>query len=516
MLDTYDCIVIGAGNAGLVSALELARENKKVLVLDSNNTPGGFATSFIRGRFEFEASLQALYDYGSRENPGKIYTLFDNLNIREKIKMIGLKEAIHIYDKENNAEYRLPFGIEEFTNQMEIYVEGSKKSVEDFFALALEVENAIQYLEDNDGIYDEEILRKEYENFMKIATLSVDKVLDILKMPKKAQEILTSLWIMLGSPTENLSFVHFSIFLYTYVTLKTYIPCKRSHEISAILAEEIEKAGGEIKYLSTVKEILFKDKKIAGVQLQNGEIYRAKHIITSASPHNVYKNLIPKPMVPKEALKLTNSRVLGAKAFTIFLGVNQSAEDLKLMDYNYTIYNTLNSNKEFQNMNNIKNTSCIATVLNNAIPFCSPKGTCILTLTSFFFGDAFTKNVNEKNYFTLKNEIAKEIIENFEKITKIRIQPYIEEIEIATPITYARYGNHPNGVVFGYKATGLDNLLPRLMCRKNENYIKNLRFCGGFSERLAGFSATYISGDKTAKRTLKDIKREELGGEEEW
>ena len=50
MDNSYDVIVIGAGNAGLISALKLVKENKKVLVLESNNVPGGFATSFIRGR----------------------------------------------------------------------------------------------------------------------------------------------------------------------------------------------------------------------------------------------------------------------------------------------------------------------------------------------------------------------------------------------------------------------------------------------------------------------------------
>ncbi len=49
----YDVIVIGAGNGGLAAAASLARDGQKTLLLERHNVPGGCATSFIRGRFEF-------------------------------------------------------------------------------------------------------------------------------------------------------------------------------------------------------------------------------------------------------------------------------------------------------------------------------------------------------------------------------------------------------------------------------------------------------------------------------
>ena len=80
----YDAIVIGAGNGGLVSALKLQKEGKKVLLLESHNTVGGVATSFIRGRFEFEASLHELCGFGNENNVGEVYELFKDLDMLSK------------------------------------------------------------------------------------------------------------------------------------------------------------------------------------------------------------------------------------------------------------------------------------------------------------------------------------------------------------------------------------------------------------------------------------------------
>ena len=56
-MSDYDAIIIGAGNGGLTAALTVANAGRKVLLLEKHNVPGGCATSFIRGRFEFEVAL---------------------------------------------------------------------------------------------------------------------------------------------------------------------------------------------------------------------------------------------------------------------------------------------------------------------------------------------------------------------------------------------------------------------------------------------------------------------------
>ena len=87
-MSDYDVIVVGAGNGGLTSALSLAKSAFKVLLLERHNIPGGCATSFIRGRFEFEVALHQLSSMGSVNNPGPLRMLLAKLGVLDKIELV--------------------------------------------------------------------------------------------------------------------------------------------------------------------------------------------------------------------------------------------------------------------------------------------------------------------------------------------------------------------------------------------------------------------------------------------
>lgn len=92
----YDAIVIGAGNAGLTAATALQRGGGNTLLLERHNIPGGCATSFVRGDFEFEVALHQLSGMGTEEQPFVLRQLFDRLGILERLEVVVEHELYRV------------------------------------------------------------------------------------------------------------------------------------------------------------------------------------------------------------------------------------------------------------------------------------------------------------------------------------------------------------------------------------------------------------------------------------
>lgn len=503
----YDAVVIGAGNGGLVAAIRLLQGGAKTLLVEKHNIPGGFATSFRRGRFEFEASLHELNDFGTSDNAGDVRVLFDQLGVTDKIDWLQIPEAYRVISREENIDATMPFGIKAFIDKMEQYVPGSRKSMEKFFELAEEVRAAQAYSNSVNGQTEQKIMLSKYANFVKCGSYSVNEVLDALKMPKKAKDILNAYWCYLGAHCDDLSFLHYSSMVIRYITRGAAMPKSRSHEISLAMVERIRELGGDVWFnTEAVKIKTGADGGVEGVVLKNGEEIETRHVIANCSPHIVYGKMMDK--VDERIVKETNARKFAGRGFTMFLGLNKSADELGITNHNYFLYDTMDTAKQYDLMKTIESNSVQATVcLNRAYPDCSPEGTCMMYFTTLYMSDDWA-NVKPEDYFKVKDYVANKMIERFEQDTGCKIRDSIEEISVATPMTYARYCGHPEGGIYGYESQYWDGLMPRLLMMAEDHKTRGLRFAGGFSMRLSGYSSAYFSGDITGRQTVGDIKRE--------
>ncbi len=92
----YDAIVIGAGNGGLTAATALQRGGARTLLLERHNIPGGCATSFVRGEFEFEVALHQLSGLGTEKKPFIMRKIFADLGVMDKVEFIEEGELYRI------------------------------------------------------------------------------------------------------------------------------------------------------------------------------------------------------------------------------------------------------------------------------------------------------------------------------------------------------------------------------------------------------------------------------------
>ncbi len=510
----YDIIVIGAGCGGLTAATCAAKEGKKVLLIERHNLPGGFNTSFVRGRFEFEVSLNQLCGFSDEAGLGETRHILDEIGVSNKIKWASIRNAYRIITKTRTGEIidaTLPFGIENYINAMESYVPGSKEPLKKVFNLAEEINDALDYLckfEKQPSYRELRRIFKKYGNFTRTAPYSVNEVLSVLNLPSLARDIFEAYWLHFGVDCDRLSFTHYALFMYNTLKYGSVIPLTRSHALSMAIASEFEDAGGEILYNSHVSRIKFKNGKPVGVILKNGDMINSNHIICNCSPTTVYGKMIKSTDVPKSARKRTNARTFGARGACVYVGLNRSASELGIKDYSVIINDSSDTVEQFESMKSIEtNNNVSAYCLNIINPSCSPKGTTILCLKTLYTDNCWA-NVSPEEYFNEKDMLAARLISAYEEATGVIIHNSIEEIEVATPVTFARFTNSPQGVIYGYLGSEWDGLLPRFMTEKTDNDIDGLRFCGGWGTQLCGTHASIASGRNTAYATLNDISEE--------
>lgn len=510
----FDVAIIGAGNGGLVAATQLALEGKRIILFEQHNIPGGFATSFLRGRFEFEASLHELCDYGPESDKGGIRKLFEELNI--DIPMVKLPEAYHLIstDPDDKFDLTVPFGIEDYINTIVEEVPESEKSVKKFIRLCKEVHEALNYIRQSKGNPDKKVLIKDYGNFLRTAAYSLDDILECLEIPPRAQKIIKGYWVYLAIPTNRINFTIYAAMLYFFLIRGAYIPLHRSSGYTMALEKKILELGGIIEFNTKVNKINVKDGKVIGLETSKGDKIKTNYIISNASPTLVYNHLIsPKSERPEIGYKYVNARRHAVSCFVVYLGLNKTAEELGLKKYSYIISDSTNTEEIYDSFSNLEVPRIQASIcMNNAIPDCSPKGTCIVSMTAFYRPEVW-ENVKKIEYFKLKDKIAKELIKKFEKATNTKISDSIEEMEIATPETYARYTGSYKGVTYGYEVDSWDSTLPRLMRMDEERFIKGLKICGGFSFQGVSYTNSLLSGQITAFLTLQELMNE--GGKNE-
>lgn len=114
------------------------------------------------------------------------------------------------------------------------------------------------------------------------------------------------------------------------------------------------------------------------------------------------------------------------------------------------------------------------------------------------------------DYRKIKEDYADYLIDLCEKKLGVKLRDSIEEIEIATPLTFARYLGTPQGTAYGYQTNLWDSMMARLMSLGEDHTIEGLYLAGAAGPRGHGNNIGYVVGDTMAKSAIRDMKNGEI------
>ena len=496
-ISKFDTIIIGAGNAGLVAALTLAKSGQRTLLLERHNIPGGCATSFVRGRFEFEVSLHQLSGIGTLEKPGLLRGIFEELGVMDDLELVYEDELYRVVCP-GEVDVTLPASRTGAISTLKAAFPLEAGSIDTFFELVYRVTEqsgvvpalAKNRISENDA-------REHYPDFIQYGQKSVAEVFDMIGCSPQLAHALGAYWSYIGVPPSKMQFANFAVLLWSYLEYKPVHVQGGSQAISASLLKRYLALGGEARFNCAAKRIVLENGCVAGVLSECGERFLADNVVSNASLPVTYYQLIGEENVPPGAVQDQSSRSVGPSAFTIHMGLDCPPEALGIHASTTFITGTIQDDLSYHRARSMDAPlyACMS-CYNVANPGYSPKGSCHIALLALQYSDPW-EDMAPETYFDEKYAYAEKLLNLAERVHP-GLRDAIEEVDVATPLTHMRYLGHPGGAIYGFDQTVTDNAL----LRPKHRFIAGLHLAGSWAG-AGGYEPTLSAGASAARSILR-------------
>ena len=493
----YDVVVIGAGNGGLTAAAGLAKNGHKTLLLERHNVPGGCATSFIRGRFEFEVALHQLSGLGFPEFPGPVRGVLSDLGVVDKIEFIQQKNLYRIVVPgkiDINLKAERAAAEETLMEKFPAEKEGIKKFFDILYAFCME---AVSVLFMNDP----EASPQKYPLFFKLALKETQGILDEYLKDRGLQNVVSIYWSYNGLPPSRLNFMDFAMTLWAYLEFKPWHMKGGSQAMSNAICDAFINFGGDVRFNCAAKKINVETGKIKSVITEDGDEISTKFVVSNASPITTLIDMIGSENCPDDELKTLNARTVGLSAFTVYMGFDCNPADMGIDKATNMICSTTDADYAYKKMKTLDGAEfSLFTCYDVDDPDFSPQGSCQASLVTLQYAQPWMK-VPPSKYYDTKYRFAENLIDLAEKVFP-DIRKHIEEAEPATPLTHMRYLGHPGGSIYGSEHFTRET--SRFV--KSKSMIQGLYFAGAWNGS-GGFQPTLQSGASVARSISRLLKK---------
>lgn len=495
-------VVIGAGLGGLCCAAHLAKQGFPVTVVEQHHRPGGYATSFSRGRFEFDVSLHstALADNAQGR-------MLDELGVSKKIDLVKLPGVyrhitpgldITVPQKDPDAFVRLLAG--HFPDEKE----GIAGFIGDLVAMAGGIDALDRYRRAPFKL----LAALPYRALWRVRNKTLGQLLDGYVQNPEAREALVALWGYYGLPPSKLSAFYFAIATGGYLRDGAYYIKPRSQALSDALAEVIEEAGSEVRYRTTVKQVSVRDGAVTGVVLDDATKLPADIVVSNANvPDTLTRMLPPDALPPDYRDKLSRYRP-SLSSFIVWLGLNRDVTQI-IKSYNSHVGSGQGPESDYVSClkGEIDRGAFFVTIYDNLFEGYSAPGTSTVQLL-FLSGyepwrkfEADYKAGRKDAYYEQKEQWTKTLIRRAEEAVVPGLSSMIEVEEAATPLTNWHYTRNPEGAIYGFEQSTDNAFFTRI---QNRTPVKGLYLASAWGSPGGGYGGVFAGGQQAFQNIIDD------------
>jgi all-trans-retinol 13,14-reductase len=503
----YDSIIIGSGAGGLSAALCLARAGQKVMVIEQHYVPGGWCHSFYIDGHRFSPGVHyiGLMDKGQSTN-----MLYQGLGIANDLVFFRMNPDAYEHCWVGDEKIDLPANAEKLEEVLSKRFPAERKGLKKYLQLVKDVSRQLFLIPKMNGFWDNVTIAYRTRHLGKYGLFSLKRVVGWHIKDPLLQRVINIQCGDHGLPPAKASFpLHCAIMSHYFEG--GFYPMGGGAAIVKAMTKAIKKYGGTIVTGEKVKQILLegnKKYKAIGVELQNGEIIKAKRIVSNADPSATFKLIGHDNLSEKLRKRLAKTRY-SVTSLMFFLIVEMDVRKAGLDSGNIWIMPDRDLDDIYGDLKTVDIlaldhfpalfVSCSS--LKDPVSFNGKHHT--LEIVTFIDYNSFEQFKDEGEnhsveYLQFKEKLSQKLLNSLDKVLP-GIRDKVVHLELGTPLTNEHYINATRGNVYGTEK-GFWQTGPFSYSFKTE--IENLYMCGAsiISHGVAGAS---YSGVKAAAQILK-------------
>lgn len=419
---SYDVIVVGAGLAGMTLANKMGKDGRSVLLLESHNKLGGFATWFKRPMKG--GDQQHVFDVSLHGFPvGMIKTCrkYWNKEIADRIHQ--LKSVRYI-----NPQFQVEtdFTKEHFTRVLNEKFGVSLETVQGFFN-----ELASMNFYDNSQMTNGELFEKYFPS-----------------RPDITRFLLEPIVYANGSNLEDPA-ISYGIVFSNFMSKGVYIFQGGTDVMINMMKEELLKNGVDIQLQARVDKILIEENHAAGVVVK-GHTIKSKAVVSNSNLKSTIHKMVGDEHFRKEFVEKADQVRLNTSSCQVYMGLKAGESIPFIGDLIFT------SDDEVFKTDLILSPKVGSQTFSVYYPETRPHlppQYAIVSSSNARYEDWI--KLSEEEYEKQKAYIIERALSGLEKILP-DIRQKIDYVDAATPLTVERYTLHERGASFGTKFEGLE------------------------------------------------------------
>jgi len=492
----FDAVIIGAGLGGLSCAAAFARQGFKPLVLEQQDKPGGYATTFKRpGGFEFDVSLHST-TVGEREGIHNLIPGFPEIKEVEFVPQPNLYRVIF-----PDYDLRVPQkNLKGYLDILAGHFPEEKEGITALFDDMKGLEKDINKISAARGEVDMSKFPMEYPYLFKCYGMTWGMMVDSYVKNPKLKAIISSQWGYYGLPPSKLASFYYAFPAIGYLQEGGFYPKGRSQKISDAFVKFIQERGGKVMLKSRVEKILVKDQSAYGVKTTDGKEYLGKVVVSNANAYDTFHKMMEESEYLKDYLARMDRFSVSLSSFQVFLGLKKDLiGEIGITDAEIFYQAGYDPEADYQAALNadMENGGLGLTLYDNIYKGFSPPGKNTINLMVLQGFDHWKKyeadywKGNKEAYRAEKERMANILIDQAEKKLLPGLSKAIAIKEIGTPLTNIRYTSNYRGAIYGWDQT-LDNSGPSRL--PHTTPVKNLYLSGAWTSPGHGYGGVIWSG----------------------